>query len=151
MQHFDLLVLRSPWHHDYWRHCIWNMQAVDWLAHCTGKLLAPCSTGWGTGTPVLPERNRNTGSTGSGDSAACVWWSLSGWFAVVCSDKSTGPRLRTDSKYVCASCRISRMTTPRWNSTWMPLTAWWWRGICSRGPATPSRRGTGEETLSQHS
>jgi len=35
------------------------------------------------------------------------------------------------------------MTTPSWSTMWMQTTASQWRVICSRGPATPLRRGIG--------
>lgn len=41
------------------------------------------------------------------------------------------------------SFRTFQMTTPRWSSMWILLTVWWWRATCSRGPAMPSRPGTG--------
>lgn len=35
------------------------------------------------------------------------------------------------------------MTTQSWSTMWTQTTASPWRDICSRGPATPSRPGTG--------
>lgn len=43
------------------------------------------------------------------------------------------------------SFRTFTMTTQRWSSTWTLQTAWWWRATCSRGPAMPSRPGTGKQ------
>lgn len=44
-----------------------------------------------------------------------------------------------------SSFRTFTMTTQRWSSTWTLQTAWWWRATCSRGPAMPSRPGTGKK------
>lgn len=43
------------------------------------------------------------------------------------------------------------MMTPSWNSMWMLPMVWSWRAISLRGPATPSRPGTGTREVKRES